>query len=167
MTPQNFGRIAAQTAKQAMLQRIRQVEKNMVFDEFKGRAGDILSGTVRRFERSDVIIDLGKIEGIMPSRERVPTEEYQPGDRIRAFTLSVENAAHGPEIILSRSHPDFVRKLFELEVSEIADKTVEITARPGSRLSHQDRRRVARRESRSCRRLRGHARGCVKISCAS
>jgi N utilization substance protein A len=98
----------------------------MVFEEFKGRAGDILSGTVRRFERSDVIIDLGKIEGIMPSRERVPTEEYQPGDRIRAYTLSVENAAHGPEIVLSRSHPDFVRKLFELEVSEIADKTVEI-----------------------------------------
>jgi len=126
VTPQNFGRIAAQTAKQAMLQRIRQVEKNMVFEEFKGRAGDILSGTVRRFERSDVIIDLGKIEGIMPSRERVPTEEYQPGDRIRAFTLSVDNAAHGPEIVLSRSHPDFVRKLFELEVSEIADKTVEI-----------------------------------------
>ena len=126
VTPQNFGRIAAQTAKQAMLQRIRQVEKNMVFEEFKGRAGDILSGTVRRFERSDVIIDLGKIEGIMPSRERVPTEEYQHGDRIRAYTLSVENAAHGPEIVLSRSHPDFVRKLFELEVSEIADKTVEI-----------------------------------------
>lgn len=126
VTPQNFGRIAAQTAKQAMLQRIRQVEKNMVFEEFKGRAGDILSGTVRRFERSDVIIDLGKIEGVMPSRERVPTEEYQPGDRIRAYTLSVENAAHGPEIVLSRSHPDFVRKLFELEVSEIADKTVEI-----------------------------------------
>jgi hypothetical protein len=72
--------------------RIRQVEKNMVFEEFKGRGGDILSGTVRRFERSDVIIDLGKIEGIMPSRERVPTEEYQPGDRIRAFTLSVDNA---------------------------------------------------------------------------
>ena len=128
VTPQNFGRIAAQTAKQAMLQRIRQVEKNMVFEEFKGRAGDILSGTVRRFERSDVIIDLGKIEGIMPSRERVPTEEYQPGDRLRAYTLSVDNAAQGPEIVLSRSHPDFVRKLFELEVSEIADKTVEIKA---------------------------------------
>ena len=116
VTPDNFGRIAAQTAKQAMLQRIRQVEKNMVFEEFKGRGGDILSGTVRRFERSDVIVDLGKIEGVMPSRERVPTEEYQPGYRIRAFTLSVENALHGPEIILSRSHPDFVRKLFELEV---------------------------------------------------
>jgi len=128
VTPQNFGRIAAQTAKQAMLQRIRQVEKNMVFEEFKGRSGDIISGTVRRFERSDVIVDLGRIEGVMPSRERVPTEEYQPGDRIRGYILSVNNASHGPEIVLSRSHPDFVKKLFELEVSEIADKTVEIKA---------------------------------------
>lgn len=126
VTPANFGRIAAQTAKQAMLQRIRQVEKNMVFDEFKGRAGDIVSGTVRRFERSDVVVDLGRIEAMMPSRERVPTEEYQPGDRIRAYILSVENTSHGPEIVLSRSHPDFVKRLFELEVSEIADKTVEI-----------------------------------------
>ncbi|MCG3150510.1 MAG: Transcription termination/antitermination protein NusA [Verrucomicrobiae bacterium] len=126
VTPANFGRIAAQTAKQAMLQKIRQVEKDMVFEEFKGRAGDIISGTVRRFERSDVLIDLGRIEAIMPSRERVPTEEYQPGDRIRAYILSVDNAGHGAEIILSRSHPDFVKKLFELEVTEIADKTVEI-----------------------------------------
>jgi transcription termination/antitermination protein NusA len=128
VTPSNFGRIAAQTAKQAMLQKIRQVEKNMVFEEFKGRAGDIVSGTVRRFERSDVVIDLGRIEALMPSRERVPTEEYQPGDRIRAYILSVNNTSHGPEIILSRSHPDFVKKLFELEVTEIADKTVEIRA---------------------------------------
>lgn len=126
VTPANFGRIAAQTAKQAMLQKIRQVEKNMVFEEFKGRAGDIISGTVRRFERNDVIVDLGRIEAVMPGRERVPTEEYQPGDRIRAYILSVDNTAHGPEIILSRSHPDFVKRLFELEVSEIADKTVEI-----------------------------------------
>jgi N utilization substance protein A len=128
VTPSNFGRIAAQTAKQAMLQKIRLVEKNMVFEEFKGRAGDIVSGTVRRFERSDVIVDLGRIEANMPSRERVPTEEYQPGDRIRAYILSVNNTSHGPEIILSRSHPDFVKKLFELEVTEIADKTVEIKA---------------------------------------
>jgi N utilization substance protein A len=126
VTPANFGRIAAQTAKQAMLQSIRQAEKTMVFDEFKGRSGDIVSGTVRRFERSDVIVDLGRIEAVLPSRERVPIEEYQPGDRIRAYILSVENAVRGPEIILSRAHPDFVRKLFELEVSEIADKTVEI-----------------------------------------
>ncbi len=128
VTPANFGRIAAQTAKQAMLQKIRQVEKNMVFEEFKGRAGDILSGTVRRFERNDVIVDLGRIEAVMPGRERVPTEEYQPGDRIRAYVLSVDNTGHGPSIVLSRSHPDFVKKMFELEVSEIADKTVEIKA---------------------------------------
>jgi len=128
VTPANFGRIAAQTAKQAMLQKIRQVEKSMVFEEFKGRTGDILAGTVRRFERSDVIVDLGRIEAVMPSRERVPTEEYQPGDRIRAFVLSVGSGGHGPDIVLSRSHPDFIKKLFELEVSEIADKTVEIKA---------------------------------------
>jgi len=147
VTPQNFGRIAAQTAKQAMLQRIRQVEKNMVFEEFKGRSGDILSGTVRRFERSDVIIDIGRIEAIMPSSERVPTEGYQPGDRIRAYILSVSNEAQGPAIILSRSHADFVRRLFELEVTEIADKTVEIKAiarEPGYRskiavISHDEK----------------------------
>ena len=126
VTPANFGRIAAQTAKQAMLQKIRQVEKNMIFEEFKGRSGDILAGTVRRFERSDVIVDLGRIEAVMPSRERVPTEEYQPGDRIRAFVLSVDESGHGTDIVLSRSHPDFVKKLFALEVTEIADKTVEI-----------------------------------------
>ena len=146
VTPANFGRIAAQTAKQAMLQSIRQAEKSMVFEEFKGRAGDIVSGTVRRFERSDVIVDLGRIEALMPSRERVPIEEYQPGDRIRAYILSVENPVRGPEIILSRAHPDFVRKLFELEVSEIADKTVEKGHRPRGRLPHQDRRPFARRE---------------------
>ena len=126
VTPKNFGRIAAQAAKQAILHKIRQAEKDMVFEEYKDRPGDIVSGAVRRFERSDVIIDLGRAEAIMPSRERVPTEEYQVGDRVRAFIVSVQNSPQGPEIILSRSHPDFVRRLFELEVSEIADKTVEI-----------------------------------------
>ena len=126
VTPKNFGRIAAQAAKQAILHKIRQAEKDMVFEEYKDRPGDIVSGAVRRFERSDVIIDLGRAEAIMPSRERVPTEEYQIGDRVRAFIASVQNSPQGPEIILSRSHPDFVRRLFELEVSEIADKTVEI-----------------------------------------
>ena len=126
--PANFGRIAAQAAKQAILQRIRQIERGMLYNEFKGRAGDIIRGTVRRFERSDVILELGKIEAVMPSRERVPTEEYQPGDCVRALILSVNNASHGPEIILSRSHPDFVKRLFDMEVTEIADKTVEIRA---------------------------------------
>ncbi len=124
--PQKLGRIAAQVAKQAIMQKIRQAEKERVFDEYKDRAGDIVSGSVRRFDRSDVVIDLGRAEAIMPSRERVPTEEYQPGDRIRAFVVKVEKETSGPEIILSRTHPDFVRRLFELEVSEIADGTVEI-----------------------------------------
>jgi N utilization substance protein A len=126
VTPSDFGRIAAQTAKQAMMQRIRQAEKEMIYDEFKDRAGEIVSGTVRRFERSDVIVDLGKFEAIMPNKERVQTEDYNVGDRVRAYVVAVENGARGPEIILSRSHPNFVRRLFETEVSEIADRTVEI-----------------------------------------
>jgi len=126
VTPKNFGRIAAQTAKQAMMQRIRQVEKEMIYEEFKDRAGEIVSGTVRRFDRSDVILDLGKFEAVMPQRERVVVEDYNVGDRLRSYVVAVENGARGPEIIISRSHPNFVRRLFELEVSEIADGTVEI-----------------------------------------
>lgn len=126
VTPKDFGRIAAQTAKQAIMQRIRQAEKEMIYDEFKDRAGEIVSGTVRRFERSDVIVDLGKFEAVMPNRERVQTEDYNIGDRIRAYVVAVENGSRGPEIIISRSHPNFVRRLFETEVSEIADRTVEI-----------------------------------------
>ncbi|MCH1504325.1 transcription termination factor NusA [Verrucomicrobiales bacterium] len=126
VTPKDFGRIAAQTAKQAIMQRLRQAEKAMIYDEFKDRAGEVVSGTVRRFEKSDVMIDLGKFEGIMPSRERVSTEEYNVGDRLRVYVVAVENGPRGPEIILSRSHPNFVRRLFEGEVSEIADHTVEL-----------------------------------------
>jgi N utilization substance protein A len=128
VTPEGFGRIAAQTARQAILQRIRQAEKEMIYDEFKDRAGEIVGGTVRRFERSDVIVDLGKFEAVMPARERVATEDYNIGDRIRAYVVAVENSSRGPEIIISRSHPNFVRRLFEVEVSEIADRTVEIKA---------------------------------------
>ncbi|MCP5536281.1 MAG: transcription termination/antitermination protein NusA [Akkermansiaceae bacterium] len=126
VTPQNFGRIATQTAKQTMMQRLRMAEKEMIYDEFKDRAGDIVSGTVRRFEKSDVMIDLGKFEGRIPSRERVVTEDYNIGDRIRVYVVAVENESRGPEIILSRSHPNFVRRLFESEVAEIADNTVEL-----------------------------------------
>ena len=126
VTPKDFGRIAVQTAKQTMMQRLRQAEKEMIYEEFKDRAGEIVSGTVRRFDRSDVLIDLGKFEGVMPSRERVQTEEYNIGDRIRAYVVAVENEGRGPEIILSRSHPNFVRRLFEAEVNEISDRTVEI-----------------------------------------
>lgn len=126
VTPKDFGRIAAQTAKQAIIQKIRQAERNMVFDEYKDRVGDIVSGAVRQFNRSDIIVDLGRAEAIIPANERVPTEEYQIGDRIRAYIVSVQSNSAGPSIILSRSHPNFVRTLFELEVSEIADGIVEI-----------------------------------------
>jgi N utilization substance protein A len=128
VTPKDFGRIAAQTAKQAILHKIRQVEKDKVFEEYKDRRGDIISGTVRRFERSDVMVDLGRAEAVLPAKERVPTEQYAAGDRIRALVMNIENAPNGTQITLSRSHPDFVRRLFELEVSEINDKTVEIKA---------------------------------------
>jgi len=126
VTPVGFGRIAAQYAKQSMMQHIRRAEKNLIFAEFKDRVGDIVSGTVRRFERSDVSVDLGKYEALLPNRERVPTEEYQIGERIRCYVKAVENGPHGPEIILSRADPQFVIKLFRLEVSEINDGTIEV-----------------------------------------
>src|SRR6266478_1598887 len=126
VTPVGFGRIAAQYAKQAVMQHIRRAEKQLIFTEFKDRVGDIISGTVRRFERSDVIVDLVKYEALLPNRERVPTEEYQIGERIRCYVKAVEQSPHGPEIILSRADPQFVVKLFQLEVSEINDGTIEI-----------------------------------------
>ncbi len=128
VTPAGFGRIAAQYAKQALMSQVRKAEKAMIYDEFKDRVGDIVSGTVRRFDRSDVVMDLGKFEAIMPNRERVPTEEYQVGERIRCFVKAVEMTPHGPEIILSRADPNFVLKLFRLEVAEVNDNTIEIRA---------------------------------------
>lgn len=128
VTPTGFGRIAAQYAKQSLLQHVRRAEKQLIFTEFKDRVGDIISGIVRRFDRSDVTIDLGKYEALLPNRERVPTEEYQIGERIRCYVKAVENGPHGPEIILSRADPQFVIKLFQLEVSEINDGTIEVKA---------------------------------------
>ena len=128
VTPAGFGRIASQYAKQSLMQHIRRAEKQLIFNEFKDRVGDIVSGVVRRFERSDVTVDLGKYEALLPNRERVPTEEYQIGERIRCFVKAVDNGPHGPEIILSRADPQFVHKLFQVEVSEIHDGTIEIKA---------------------------------------
>jgi N utilization substance protein A len=128
VTPVGFGRIAAQYAKQALMQQIRKAEKQLIFAEFKDRVGDIVGGTVRQFERSDVRVDLGKYEALLPNRERVPTEEYQIGERIRCYVKAVEQGPHGPEIILSRADPRFVLKLFQVEVSEINDNTIEIKA---------------------------------------
>lgn len=128
VTPADFGRIAAQNARQAVMQQLRKAEKQLILEEFKDRVGDIVSGVVRRFERSDVVVDLGRYEALLPNRERVPTEEYQTGERVRAFVKAVETTAHGPEIILSRADPMFVIKLFQLEVAEISDGTIEVKA---------------------------------------
>lgn len=126
--PSTLGRIAAQTARQAVMQRLRQFEKDRIFDDFKDQVGNIVTGTVRRRERNDLYIDLGKAEAVMPAKEQVPGEEYQPGERIRCLLLNIESTPRGPEIILTRGSPKFVRRLFELEVTEIADGTVKIEA---------------------------------------
>ncbi len=128
VTPRDMGRIAAAAVKQGIMQALRGEEKRMIYTEFRDRAGDIVTGTVRRFVKSDVVVDLGKFEGTMPAPERVPTEEYQPGDRIRTLVLKVDMTARGPEIILSRASPDFVRRLFENECNELTNGTVEIKA---------------------------------------
>lgn len=128
VTPKNFGRIASQNAKQALMQAIRRAEKALIYTEFKDRVGDIVSGEVRGFDRSDVLVDLGKFEALLPNRERVPTEEYQRGERIRCLVKAVEGSDSSSEIILSRRDSDFVIKLFQLEVSEINDGTIEIKA---------------------------------------
>ncbi|HUR56736.1 MAG TPA: transcription termination factor NusA [Opitutaceae bacterium] len=126
--PSTLGRIAAQTARQAVMQRLRQFEKDRIYDDFKDQVGNIVTGTVRRRERNDLFVDLGKAEAIMPGKEQVPGEEYQPGERIRCLLMDIESTPRGPEIILSRASPKFVRRLFELEVTEVADGTVKIEA---------------------------------------
>jgi len=124
--PAYLGRIAAQTARQAIMQRIRQFEKDRIYDDYKDLVGDIVSGTVRRRERGDLMVDLGKAEAKLPPGERVPGEDYAPGERIRCLLLRLEQTNRGPEIILSRGNINFVRRMFELEVTEITDGTVSI-----------------------------------------
>lgn len=126
--PSALGRIAAQTARQAIMQRLRQFEKERIMDEYKDRVGDIVTGIVRRRERGDLVVDLGKAEAILPPKERVPGEDYAPGENIRCLLLNIEATNRGPELILSRAHVSFVRRLFELEVTEIADRTVSIAS---------------------------------------
>ena len=121
-----FSRIAAQTAKQVIIQKIREAERDVVFTEFQGRVGDIVTGTVHRFERGDVIVELGRAEAILRKSERIPREEYQQGDRIQGYVLDVQKTAKGPSIILSRIHEGFIVGLFTLEVPEIAEGIVEV-----------------------------------------
>ena len=128
-TPAGFGRIAAATAKQVILQRLRDAEDEARFGEFAGKEGDIVSGVVQQSRNpDDVLVDVGKIEALLPLAERVPGERYEHGTRIKCLVVSVRRGLRGPQVMLSRSHPNLVRKLFALEVPEIADGTVEICA---------------------------------------
>jgi transcription termination/antitermination protein NusA len=126
-TPEGFGRIAATTAKQIMLQRLRDAEDDIKFGEFSGKEGDIVSGVIQQGrDPQDVMVDLGRLEALLPAGERVPGERYVHGTRIRCLVISVRKGMRGPQVMLSRSHPNLVKKLFALEVPEIADGTVEI-----------------------------------------
>jgi N utilization substance protein A len=126
-TPDGFGRIAATTAKQIMLQRLRDAEDDIKFGEFAGKEGDIISGVIQQGrDPQDVLVDLGRLEAVLPSGERVPGEKYSHGTRIKCLVISVRKGMRGPQVMLSRSHPNLVKKLFAMEVPEIADGTVEI-----------------------------------------
>ena len=136
VTPANFGRIAAQTAKQVVVQRIREAERGNIYDEFSNRASDIVTGVVQRVENRNVYIDLGKTEALLPAAEQIEGDEYYHGDRIKAYVLEVRKTSKGPQITVSRTHPGLLKRLFELEVPEIQDGIVEIKSvarEPGMR----------------------------------
>jgi len=127
VVPKNFGRIAAQTAKQVIIQKIREVSREVMFNEFSQQKGEIVSGIIQKADSGAVIVDLGKLEGVMVQKEQVPTEKYRVNDKIRAYILDVEKGVKGaPQVMISRAHADFVRKLFELEIPEIYEGVIEI-----------------------------------------
>ena len=126
VTPRNFGRIAAQTAKQVVVQRIREAERGMIYNEFSERESDIVTGTVQRIENRNYYIDLGKIEAVLGPNEQIPGESYEMFERIKAYIVEVRKSAKGPQIMVSRTHPGLLKRLFELEVPEIQDGVVEI-----------------------------------------
>jgi N utilization substance protein A len=126
VTPRSFGRIAAQTAKQVVVQRIREAERSIIYDEFVNREGDIVTGIVQRHEMKNIAIDLGKTEAILMPAEQIPREQYNHGDRIKTYIIEVKKTTKGPQILVSRTHPGLLKRLFELEVPEIHDGIVEI-----------------------------------------
>jgi N utilization substance protein A len=135
-TPDDFGRIAAQTAKQVIMQRIREVERDMKYDEYAGREGDIVTGIVQQTDNRYTLLDLGRVEALLPQAEQVPYERYDHGTRLKAYIVEVRKTAKGPQIVVSRTHPGLVKRLFELEVPEISSGIVEIKAaarEPGHR----------------------------------
>ena len=136
VTPKDFGRIAAQTAKQVVVQRIREAERGIIYDEFSNRESDILTGIVQRIEQKNVFIDLGKAEAILAPTEQIPFEQYKHGDRVKSYIIEVKKTTKGPQILVSRTHPGLLKRLFELEVPEIQDGIVEIKSvarEPGMR----------------------------------
>ena len=127
IVPRNFGRIAAQTAKQVIIQKLRELEREIIFNEYNDRKGEIVTGLIQKADRNIVVMDLGKLEGVMPSKEQIPTEHYKVNDKIKGYVLDVEKGSKGaPQVIVSRSHPDFVRKLLEFEIPEIYEGVIEI-----------------------------------------
>jgi N utilization substance protein A len=136
METSSFGRIAAQSAKQVIIQRMKDVERDIVFEDFKDRKGEVINGILQRFDKGAAVINLGRTEAILPIAEQIPTETYKQGDRIRAYVLEVKKISKGPQIVLSRTHPQFLAALFEMEVPEISQKIVRIVnvvREPGSR----------------------------------
>jgi len=128
VTPKDFGRIAAQTFRQVVLQRLREAERELVYKEFRDREGDIVTGVVHRIERKNVYLDLGRIEAVLPPPEQIPRESYRQGERVKAYVVEVRQGTRGPQIVVSRTHPGLLKRLFELEVPEIYEGIVEIKA---------------------------------------
>lgn len=131
-----LGRIAAQTAKQVIIQKVRDAERGVIYEEYKNSKGELINGIVQRYDRGNLIVNLGRTEAVLPKREQIARERYRQGDRLRSMILDIDRSARGPQIILTRSHPDFLKKLFELEVPEIAEKIIEIKGvarEPGER----------------------------------
>ncbi len=136
VTPANFGRIAAQTARQVMTQRIREAERDLKYEEYAGREGDIVTGIIQQSDSRYTLLDLGRVEALLPQSEQVPYERPDPSSRLKAYIVEVRRTAKGPQIVVSRTHPGLIKRLFEFEVPEIADGTVEIKAcarEPGHR----------------------------------
>jgi transcription termination/antitermination protein NusA len=133
---EDLGRIAAQTAKQVIIQKVRDAERGVIYEEFKDSRGELINGIVQRYDRGNVVVNLGRTEAILPRREQITRERYRQGDRLRSMILDIDRSARGPQIILTRSHPDFLKKLFEIEVPEIAEGIIEIKGvarEPGER----------------------------------
>lgn len=126
ITPKDFGRIAAQTAKQVVIQRIKDAERDVIYDDFINRENEIITGLIQRISKNNVFIDLGKTEGILPPVEQIEGEDYEQGDRLKLIIIEVKKTTKGPQIVLSRSHPSLVKRLFELEIPEINDGVVEV-----------------------------------------